>query len=603
MRSLSMVSQDKGKRAGEQMHNRRGDCNLISLKSKPFYLKDEDISWIENKIGTMTLDEKIGQLFVDHNNGDLDEKFIRNRTALTHCGGLRYMNLSPEEILEQNNLYQKHSRIPLLVAANIEAGGNGACKGGTLVGSEIKVAATADLEYAYQLGYIGGKEAKAVGCNMAFTPIVDISSNWHNPIISTRTWSDHTQTVLDCSRACLRGLKDAGILSTAKHFPGDGVDERDHHYSATVNTLSCEEWDNSFGRIYKAMIDDGADAIMAGHIMLPAYQKKINPNTKSEDYLPASLCRELLTNLLRERLGFNGLIITDASHMVGMTGRMSRKKLLATALNAGCDMILFFNDVEEDFMYIKESISDGTLTIERIDNALRRILALKAKLKLNAGSRETTREGLCTVGCDKHLQIAKAISEKAVTLAKNLQPEVFPVTPERYRHILIMPVNTPTPEFAKLTGAPSGAENIAVTLRNKLNTLGFEAEIFVSPLKSENKVNAYEYKSKIEEFKSKYNLVLTIANCGSFGVTQRLSWDTPKGGFEVPWYVHEVPVIFISFSSPFHLPDVSQVKTLINCYDSEESTVSAVVDRLTGKADFTGKSPVDVFCGLPDTRI
>ena len=319
--------------------------------------------------------------------------------------------------------------------------------------------------------------------------------------------------------------------------------------------------------------------------------------------MPASLCRELLTNLLREKLGFNGLIITDASHMVGMTGRMSRKKLLATALNAGCDMILFFNDVEEDFMYIKESISDGTLTIERIDNALRRILALKAKLKLYTGSWETTGEGLRTVGCNKHLQIAKAISEKAVTLAKNLQPEVFPVTPERYRHILIMPVNTPTPEFAKLTGAPSGAENIAVTLRNRLNTLGFEAEIFVSPLKSEDKKNAYEYKSKIEEFKSNYDLVLTIANCGSFGVTQRLSWDTPKGGFEVPWYVYEVPVIFISFSSPFHLPDVSQVKTLINCYDSEESTISAVIDRLIGKADFTGKSPMDVFCGLPDTRI
>lgn len=576
---------------------------MINLKSKPFYLMDEDISWIENTIGTMTLDEKIGQLFVDHNNGDLDENFIKERTALTHCGGLRYMNLSPEEILKQNNLYQKHAAIPLLVAANIEAGGNGACKGGTLVGSEIKVAATADLEYAYQLGYIGGKEARAVGCNMAFTPIVDISSNWHNPIISTRTWSDRTQTVLDCSRACLKGLKDAGILTTAKHFPGDGVDERDHHYSATVNTLSCEEWDDSFGRIYQAMINDGVDAIMAGHIMQPAYQKKINPDTKAEDYLPASLCRELLTNLLREKLGFNGLIITDASHMAGMTGRMSRKNLLATALNAGCDMILFFNDAEEDFMYLKESISDGTLPMERIDDALRRILALKAKLKLHTGSRETSGEGLGVVGCEKHKQAAKEISEKAVTLAKNLQPDVFPLTPDRYKRILVMPVHTPTPEFAKVTGAPSGAENIAVVLCDKLRSLGFEPEIFVSPLQSEENKDIYEYKSPIEEFKSKYDLVLTIANCGSFGVTQRLSWDTPKGGFEVPWYVHEIPVIFISFSSPFHLPDVSQVKTLINCYDAEESTITAVVDKLTGKGEFTGQSPVDVFCGLPDTRI
>lgn len=155
---------------------------------------------------------------------------------------------------------------------------------------------------------------------MTFAPVVDINMNFHNPIISSRSFGTSAELVRDCSLEYLRGAHDAGIACTAKHFPGDGLDERDQHLSYSVNTLSCDEWDKTFGMVYQSLIDAGIEAIMVGHIMLPSYQKYFNPHMTDYDILPATISHEILTNLLRDKLNFNGVVITDASHMVGFTG-------------------------------------------------------------------------------------------------------------------------------------------------------------------------------------------------------------------------------------------------------------------------------------------
>lgn len=574
---------------------------MIDLKAKPFYLTDEDIAWVESTKASMTKEEKLGQLFFDLSEEGPDEEYIRDRVEKTHIGGLRYMNLSPEDTREHNRLYQKYSKVPLLISANVEAGGNGCCRGGTAVGHPIKIAATGDPVYAYQQGFIGATEATAVGCRCTFSPVVDLSMNWRNSAIANRSFSDQAQTVIDFAVPNMKGLQAGGLAVTMKHFPGDGVDERDQHYSNTVNSLSKEEWDASYGRVYSAMIENGVEVVMAGHIMMPAYQKHFNPAMTEQDLLPGSLCKELLTDLLRNQLGFNGMIVTDASHMVGMTCHMKRSDMLVQALNAGIDMILYFNVAEEDFGYLNDALEKGTLTWGRIDQALTRILALKAHLGLHK-SREFMQD-LSVVGCDAHRKVAAEVSEKSITLAKQTGENIFPVTPQKYRKIMLMPVNTPASEFSKFTGNVSKADKVAEALREKLNACGFQAELFESPLKHIERLRSpYDYKSSIEEFKQQHDLVITIADSVPMGVTQRLSWDTPKGGFEIPWYVNELPVIFVSVNSPFHLADVPQVKNLINCYDSQPSTLDALVRKLMGESEFLGKSPVDVFCGKIDTR-
>ncbi len=167
-----------------------------------------------------------------------------------------------------------------------------------------------------------------------------------------------------------------------KHFPGDGTEERDQHLVLGVNELTPQEWDESFGRVYAHHIDAGVDMIMAGHIALPAYSKLLDPSLRDQDVMPATLAPELLQGLLKDRLGFNGVVVTDASHMLGMSSAMRRQDYVPRAIASGCDMFLFFNDMAEDFGFMLDGVRDGLITAERLDDAVRRVLGLKARLDL-----------------------------------------------------------------------------------------------------------------------------------------------------------------------------------------------------------------------------
>ena len=195
----------------------------------------------------------------------------------------------------------------------------------------------------------------------------------------------------------MRGAKKNGVAVAIKHFPGDGIDERDQHILTSVNSLSREEWDESFGKIYSSLISQGAETVMVGHIALPAYADR------DERFLPASLSRSLITGLLREKLGFNGMVSTDATPMVGFTSAMPRARAIPSAIAAGVDMILFNKDIDEDYRFLLEGIRDGILTVERLDDAVTRILATKAALGLHIKQKRETLvpgpEALSAVGC------------------------------------------------------------------------------------------------------------------------------------------------------------------------------------------------------------
>jgi beta-N-acetylhexosaminidase len=350
---------------------------MVNLKAKPFYLKDEDIAWVEKTIERMTIEEKIGQLFinlfVDLNPGQAKELLEKY-----HIGGARYMGATSEVVYDLISTLQANTKIPLLVAANCDSGGNGACSDGTYIASAAAVDASKSEAVAYNVGYVSGKEEEALGVNWNFDPCADILMNWRNTIVNTRAYGDNAEGVIKYASSYIRGLRQSNVASCIKHFPGDGTEERDQHLVLGVNELSVEEWDKSFGEVYRKLIDDGVMSIMAGHIALPAYQYKLNPELTYNDILPATLAPELITGLLRKQLGFNGLVVTDASQMLGMTAAMKRSDYVPQAIAAGCDMFLFFNDIEEDFNFMMDGYRRGVLTEERLHDALTRILGLKA---------------------------------------------------------------------------------------------------------------------------------------------------------------------------------------------------------------------------------
>lgn len=585
---------------------------MVNLKEKPFFLTQEQISWVENTIQAMTIEEKIGQLFV-HLCPRKDEDYLSHLYDTTKIGGVRYTPAPGADVLRQNTILQKSSKLPMLIACNAEGGGDGVSVDGTPVGMPVKVGATDDPQYGYALGKVCGVEAEACGCNWLFSPIVDIHRNWRNPIISRRCFGNDADKVLAFSREFLRGVQEnSSCICAAKHFPGDGVDERDQHLSRSVNSLSVEEWDKTFGKVYGGLIEAGLESVMVGHILQPAYSKALNPSLSDEEVLPATLSKELLQGLLRGKLNFNGLIVTDASHMVGITCEMKRRDMLPAAIAAGNDMFLFFNDYQEDFEYMMEGYQSGVITEERLTDALYRILGMKAKLSLTAPF-DLPQDKLWKIGCEEHKQIAREVAEKSITLVKNKQ-DVFPVTPEKYRRILLVPAKALSgPNMFSVLGGPV-KKTPAETFAELLMKEGFEVEIFESPFeriaklppeKRSGEMNIYfAAKTPVKDFVEKYDLVITLCNVQSYGQTaERVGWSMAKGGGEVPWYVHELPVVVASIASPFMLADVPQAKTYINAYAADDQTLQTLVEKLMGKSPFQGVDPVDSFCGMWDTRL
>ena len=587
---------------------------MVDLKAKPYNLSEEDIKWVEETIASLTDEEKVGQLFFQLTQSK-EEDYIKNLADTYHLGGYRYNPGRPDELQNQNRYIQKYTKVPAFIACNTEQGGDGATPGGTFIGSGVKIGATRNLSYARALGKMSNEEAKIIGCNMAFAPVCDIGYNWQNTECINRAFGNDPKLVADMSVQYLEGAHELeGFACAAKHFPGNGLDFRDAHTANNINNLSVEEWDASYGHVYKSLIDAGLDAIMGGHIMMPTYTKALNPDIKDDEMMPATLSYDLMTTLLRDKLGFNGMVVTDASHMVAMTDRMKRVDMLPAAINAGCDMFLFFNDPEEDFATMCNAYKNGIISEERMTEALTRIIGLKAKMGLHKKDRAELvpgPEALAGLGKQEYKDMQKAISEDALTLVKYKDEGVLPITPEKYKRIMIVrlkPAAGPMDFLMQAMGF--GGQNPAEALQKRLTEKGFDAFIYESPLDvMKKKIEAGEKpsidlyfagKNAIKDFVAGQDLIITLCDVSS----GRPAYGLSKGGGEIPWYVFELPVVVIGVGQPTMLADLPQARTYINAYDTKDTTLDALVDQLMAGPDaFKGKDPIDSFCGLFDARL
>ena len=566
---------------------------MLDLKIKPFYLNDNDIKWVNDTLANMDLPTKIGQLFCTIGMTD-DEGILMQLLQGIKPGGIMFRAGKGSDVQKTHRFLQNNSEVPLLIAANLEAGGTGTAIDGTKYGNQMQVAATDNEQCAYNLGLIAGREGGAVGCNWAFAPVTDIDYNFHNPITNTRTYGSNPERVLRMARSYMKGIHESGLAVSVKHFPGDGVDERDQHLLTSINSLSVEEWDESYGKIYKGMIEDGAMTFMIGHIMQPAYSRKLRPGIKDEELMPATLSPELLNGLLREKLGFNGLIVTDATLMAGFTQAMKREDAVPYSIAAGCDMFLFNQDIKEDFEFMIKGVQRGILSLERIDEAVTRILALKAAIKLHEqkekGILVPEEDALKILQCEEHLRWAEECADKAVTLVKDTQ-NLLPLSAYKHKRIMLYVLGDEEGLF--------GGVSIANEFINLLRKEGFEVNKF-----DNTKIDFSLLMQPVKAFEEEYDLVMYFANLetSSNQTTVRITW-TPPMGLDLPKHLNEVPTMFISVANPYHLQDVPRVKTFINAYTSSSTVVEAVVDKIMGRSEFKGINPVDPFCGYWEAKL
>jgi beta-N-acetylhexosaminidase len=320
------------------------------------------------------------------------------------------------------------------------------------------------------------------------------------------------------------------------------------------------------------------------------------------------LSKELITGLLRNKLGFNGLIITDASQMVGFTSAMKREDAVPTTIASGCDMFLFTKNLEEDFQYMTAGYYNGLISDERLNDAVTRILATKAALGLHtkqtAGTLVPGKEAISVLRNEKHLQWSKECADKGITLVKN-KGNLLPVSSSKYKRVylnVLEPDDSMTTPLRVKLKTMLEAEGFEVFVRNR--DLDVDIQAFLAGKPDERAMQVMqEIGAKASDFAGKYDLAIYVASfaTASNNTTVRINWKGLSGmGDDAPWFASEFPIVFISLANPYHLLDVPMVQAYVNAYTGNEFVLESLIDKPVGRSEYKGKSPVDAFCGRKD---
>ena len=349
--------------------------NFDPLRTDDYFLQEK---WVDSILSSMTIDEKIGQLFMIQAYSNLDsvhENEIKEMIQKYHVGNLIFMQGTPIKQAELTNKYQSFSKVPLMIGFDGEWGLDMRLKNSYRFPWNMSLGAIQDNSLIHKFGEHIGNHARRIGIHVNFAPVVDINTNPLNPIIGNRSFGENKINVTQKAIAFSKGMQSMGVLANAKHFPGHGDTASDSHLKLPVLNFSRQRLDSVELYPYKRVFDAGMASVMTAHLSIPV----LEPNPK----LPTSLSSNVVTDLLKYKLGFLGLIFTDGLNMKGAANYSSSSEINLAAILAGNDILLIPHDIPETINLFKTSIQTGVLSYERIDESVRKILLAKYKVGLH----------------------------------------------------------------------------------------------------------------------------------------------------------------------------------------------------------------------------
>ena len=556
----------------------------LSLKAAPFNLNDADIAWVRKTRDGLSTEAKLRQLFVHISIGDdLDQ--ARKLSGMAPGGIHRFMGQNLDEAWSATRLMLEINEVPLFITGDIEGGGHGS-SAMLQFPNQLGLAAADDLNLSARLLSAVCEEAKALGFNWSFTPVVDVNKEVGSAIVGTRSYGSNVETIIAQARTHIKTLQGHCIAATAKHWPGEGYDARDQHLLTTINPLGVEAWQEVFGYIYKTMIGDGIMTVMSAHIALPAYATK-HGLAGLERFRPASVSKLLNQNLLRDELGFNGLVVSDATPMGGLTAWDKRSVCVPQVIENGCDVFLFSPNEEQDFKFMMDGLRDGRLSEQRLEDAVTRILGLKAALGLHKKTLDERlpllTEAKMKAKAQKHLDVAQTAADQSITLVKDTQ-NLLPLNVAKHKRITLVHRGAP----GMFPGMPRKPMS---TFIDGLKERGFEiADFDPKNLPTPDNTDLLLYVFAVES---------------SLGLSHIfIDWKEEQKGFEgiMARFWNEVPTLMVSFGHPYYLQDAPRVPTYVNAYSTIEASQRAALACIIGNQPFAGVSPVDAFAGAPDAE-
>jgi len=527
---------------------------------KPLSVEQQD--WVEGTFDSLSLHERVAQLLIPNvgmHGG------VERMLQLLHeipVGSVFVAGATRDEHLANNRRFQEVSRVPLVVAADLECGAGHIVEGMVPFPDPLALAAANSEELAYTLGRAAAVEGRSVGIHWTYAPVVDVNVNPDNPIANTRSLGDDPPRVARLAVAMLRGMQEHGLAACAKHFPGDGVDDMDQHTVTTVNHFSRAEWFRVSGHTFKAAFSAGVLSTMIGHIALPAWE---NDKDARGCYRPATVSPRLVTELLRGELGYRGLIITDDMNMGGVAGYMNRRDRTVACIAAGCDMLLF-PKLPGDYHFLLEAVESGVLSEARVDEAVKRVLAFKARLHLHRG--ESVGPAASREQRAEFEAASRRIAEGAIYCVRDLRAQ--------------LPV----------TGLGPGSRVLTVTLSvDGIDVPEVDAALWERGFEVEHMLNPHDYLF-MDRAPAYDAIFLNFVFKAAWGVQSVRSVGVHNRIF-IGGYFNDHPcAIFTSFGSPYHLRMFSTLPNYINVHASSPDSQRAAVAAWFGEVPMSAESPV-----------
>lgn len=454
---------------------------------------------------------------------------------------------------------------PLLVASDIEWGSGQQLAGATVVPCNMALGAVGSEEVAYEAGRTTALEARAIGVNWAFAPVVDVNVNPRNPIVNIRSFGEDPQLVARLAAAWVRGAQDHGLLATAKHFPGHGDTEVDSHSRLPTIHGDRARLDRVELPPFRACIEAGVGSIMTAHLAVPA----LDPSG-----WPATLSRPIMTGLLREELGFQGLLVTDALIMGGITGTWTEEDAVAAALNAGCDMLLMPRDPRAALEAVQGAVESGKVAEQRLHEAVARVEAATARLGLRE---DRFPRGWSGIDLSAHQAFSRRVAADAITLVRD--PGVLPLGDHDFAVIIDddgdLAYDDVLPRALDKRGVPWGI------LRAGMDPM--EREGVLDRARGARAVLVPVF-AQIKAWKDRSDLPEELA-----AVIRDLAKETAR-------------TVVVTFSNPYLLHQFPEVAGYVCVYGAADAMQEAAVAALFGESRFPGKLPVTLDLGLAPSQ-
>lgn len=532
-------------------------------------------SWAEETLARLSLREKVAQLFAVQAYGDFknaqDADWLRltRQVADLGVGSVIFFQGDPFEQLTQTNLLQSKAKTPLLIAQDMEYGVGMRVRRTTAFPFAMALGATRNPDLAYEMGKMVAREAKSLGVHQNYAPVADVNNNPENPIINIRSYGEKPDLVGKMVAAYLRGMQEAGLIATVKHFPGHGDTATDSHHGLPSLNFDRKRLDEIELPPFKAAIEAGVQSVMVGHLALP--QLETQPD------LPATLSKKVIGSLLRQTLGFTGLIVTDSFLMTGLTQQYRAGEAAVLAIEAGVDMVLMSQDVEAAIQAVVQAVETGRISEERINFSARKILELKEKQGLHLQKTSDLSYAMDVIQAPEHQALATEIARQAFTLVKN-ENQALPLGGQKRKYSLITLNDDDVPRI----GQP-----FLQALQSR--SLPLQSVHMLDQRVTEDQFENALADAQQSDFVIVASYIGVQANEAEQAATQKMKHFLNR------LQAKAKAVLLISFGSPYlTLGLQAQPTALAFSYSADPFSQQAAADAVLGRAPISGKLPVSI---------